>query len=349
MVGYLPAQPAGGAAAVTRAAHRGVRRTGVIPRRVIETWLVIVDDIACTTIEKADNETAELDFKAAFDPKAAQDWCELIKDIVAMANSGGGIVVFGINDDGTPSSGDLKPMQALDPATIVDKIKKYTDQQFADFTLFSATCGGVPVMALVVSGVPIPIIFASPGTYDVGSGKQKTSFSKGTIYFRHGAKSEPGTSEDLRAALDRELARIRSSWLDGITKVVTAPIGATISVLPSEVKLSGAETATAVRLVNDESAPAFKAMRTDLLYPYRQKELVSRVNELLAGQKITGHDVYCVRKAHGVDAQPNFFYKPQFSSPQYSEAYAAWMVEQHGSDSDFFQKARDSVKKREVR
>lgn len=78
-----------------------------------------MDEIICTTVEKADNETAELDFKAAFDPKAAQDWCELIKDIVAMANSGGGIVVFGINDDGTPSSGDLKPIQTLDTATIV--------------------------------------------------------------------------------------------------------------------------------------------------------------------------------------------------------------------------------------
>ncbi len=76
-----------------------VRRTGFIPTWIIGTWLIIVDEITCATVEKADNETAGLDFKAAFDPKAAQDWCELIKDVVAMANSGGGIVVFGINDD----------------------------------------------------------------------------------------------------------------------------------------------------------------------------------------------------------------------------------------------------------
>jgi hypothetical protein len=97
--------------------------------------------------------------------------------------------------------------------------------------------------------------------------------------------------------------------------------------------------------VNDEGAPAFKAFRTDLLYPYRQTELVARINALLAGPKITGHDVYCVRKAHGVDAQPNFFYKPQFSSPQYSEAYAEWMTEQHQDDADFFRKAREAGKK----
>jgi len=199
----------------------------------------------------------------------------------------------------------------------------------------------------LVSSVPVPIVFTSPGTYDIGGGKQKTAFSRGTVYFRHGPKSEPGTSEDLRAALNRELDRVRSSWLDGITKVVTAPVGATISVLPGEVKLSGAEGATSMRLVNDETAPAFKAYRTDLLYPYRQKEVVARVNELLAGPKITAHDVYCVRKAHGVDAQPNFFYKPQFSSPQYSDAFAEWMIEQYRAATDFFRKARDVSKKHE--
>jgi len=194
----------------------------------------------------------------------------------------------------------------------------------------------------------MPIVFTSPGTYDTGGGKQKTAFSKGTVYFRHGAKSEPGTSDDLRAALDRELDRIRSSWLDGITKVVTAPVGATVSVFTGEVRLTGAEAATAVRLVNDDAAPAFKAMRTDLLYPHRQTELVRRVNELLAGPTITGHDVHCVRKAHGVDGQPNFFYKPQFSSPQYSEAFAEWIVDQYRRDATFFQKARDSLKKHDA-
>lgn len=236
-------------------------------------------------------------------------------------------------------------MQALDPATVVDKIEKYTDQHFDIFSFCSGSRRGAPVVVLVVSSVSIPIVFTAPGTYAVGGGKQKTAFSKGTVYFRHGAKSEPGTSDDLRAALTRELDRIRSSWLDGITKVVTAPVGATISILPGEVHLSGAEGATGVRLVNDEGAPAFKAFRTDLLYPYRQTELVARVNALLAGPKITGHDVYCVRKAHGVDAQPNFFYKPQFSSPQYSEAYAEWITEQHRDDADFFRKAREACKK----
>ena len=102
-----------------------------------------------------------------------------------------------------------------------------------------------------------------------------------------------------------------------------------------------------MRLVNDENAPAFKAFRTDLLYPYRLKELVARVNALLGGYTITGHDVHCVRKIHGADTQPNFFYKPQFSSPQCSEAFAECMVEQYRSDPEFFHKVRETFKKRD--
>jgi hypothetical protein len=307
-----------------------------------------MDPLVATTIEESDGESTSLDFKATFDPSSAQDWCELVKDIVALANSGGGVIVFGVNDDGTPATGDLAPVLAIDPAVIVDKIKKYTDQHFAEFLLSGASRRGFPVAVLAVSGAAVPIVFANPGTYDIGGGKQKTAFARGTVYFRHGAKSDPGTSDDLRSALNRELDRVRSSWLDGITKVVTAPVGATISVLPGEVKLTGAEGATGVRLVNDESAPAFKAYRTDLLYPYRQKELVSRVNELLAGPKITAHDAHCVRKVHHIDAEPNFFYKPQFSSPQYSEAFADWMVERYHADVEFFLKAKDAAKKHEA-
>lgn len=290
------------------------------------------------------SESADLDFKASFDVTSAQDWCEFIKDFVAMANSGGGIVIFGVNDDGSPSESNLDGLAALDPAVMVDKIKKYTGQHITGFVIRRVERNGTPVVAVKVSGSRIPIVFTAPGTYDVGGGKQKSAFGLGTVYFRHGAKSEPGTSEDLRAAQERELDRIRSSWMEGIAKVVTAPVGAAIQVLPGEVNLSGAEDAVPFRLVDDESAPAFRAVRTDKLYPYRQKELVARVNALLGERKVTAHDVLCVRKVHEIESNQTFFYKPQFSSPQYSEAFAEWLIEQYRSDANFFNAAREAVR-----
>src|SRR5580692_5111104 len=137
-----------------------------------------MDKAILAKIDETEKESADLDFKASFNPTAAQDWCELIKDIVAMANSGGGLIVIGVNDDGSPSTADLKQVTVLDPATIVDKIKKYTDQQFGGCSLCFCTRRDCTVPVLLVSSVPVPIVFTAPGTYDIGGGKQKTAFAK---------------------------------------------------------------------------------------------------------------------------------------------------------------------------
>jgi len=47
-------------------------------------------------------ETDDLDFKEQFDPMSRQDWCELIKDIAAIANSGGGAIIVGVKTTAPP-------------------------------------------------------------------------------------------------------------------------------------------------------------------------------------------------------------------------------------------------------
>jgi predicted HTH transcriptional regulator len=53
--------------------------------------------------EEAARESTRVEFKEQLDPADGGDWCEVIKDIVAIANSGGGSIVLGIKNDGTPS------------------------------------------------------------------------------------------------------------------------------------------------------------------------------------------------------------------------------------------------------
>ena len=43
-----------------------------------------MDDAILNKIATAESETADLDFKSAFDPESTRDWCELVKDIVAV-------------------------------------------------------------------------------------------------------------------------------------------------------------------------------------------------------------------------------------------------------------------------
>ena len=55
--------------------------------------------------------------------------------------SGDGAIVFGVNDDGTPAKSDLTEVLEIDPATIVDKFKKYTGQHYAGCSIAPSTPG----------------------------------------------------------------------------------------------------------------------------------------------------------------------------------------------------------------
>lgn len=211
-------------------------------------------------VANAKGESETLDFKQGFDPKQTGEWCELIKDIVAMANSGGGCIVIGANDDGSHSGKDVSAFLAVDSADITNKIHKYTEQQFADFHVGVAEVDSNHVAVLNISSVRFPIVFSAPGEYEIASAKPKTAFRKGTVYFRHGAKSEPGTTDDLRNSLERELARVKEFWLEGITKVVDAPTGSEIHVVQAAVSLGPSERAQPIRLTNSGDGPEFRVV-----------------------------------------------------------------------------------------
>jgi predicted HTH transcriptional regulator len=134
-------------------------------------------------VEAANGESRSLDFKERFDPKEPSEWVELIKDLVAMANTGGGVIVVGVCNNGQPSTADVQPVLDLDPAKITDKVESYTRVSFEDFEISEATHKGSRVAVIVVGpSLEAPIAFTRPGTYpDPGNPKyQKTTFSMGT-------------------------------------------------------------------------------------------------------------------------------------------------------------------------
>ncbi|HHT9153597.1 MAG TPA: AlbA family DNA-binding domain-containing protein, partial [Candidatus Hypogeohydataceae bacterium YC40] len=206
----------------------------------------------------ANRESKYLDFKESFDPTKPEGWCEIVKDIVSMANSGGGMIAIGVKNNGSPPQGDISTVLSLDPAQVTDKIAKYTGNQFGDITIQEAERDGHKIAVLQISCASIPMVFIEPGTYDIGGGKQKTAFSRGSIYFRHGAKSEPGNFNDLRDSVERELERIKKSWLGNIRKMVSAPPTYKAVMLPPEVKESDLINAVPIRIVDDPNAPAYR-------------------------------------------------------------------------------------------
>lgn len=285
-------------------------------------------------------ETAQVDFKSAFNPGDKGELLEVVKDIVAMANSGGGYILFGLKDNGTPSAADLSALAGLDPAKVTDAIYKYTDCQFQNFELRKAVKGEHHITALCVGTTDVPIVFSQTGNYADGSGKQRNAFLGGTVYFRHGAKSEPANTEDLRYFIERRLEAIRSDWLDKIATVVEAPTGSVIQVLrPGSLDPSGG---TPVKLVADASAATTLPVGAiDDGWPHRQKEVVLEFNKVLSGRKtINASHILHVRRAYDIEKRGDFCYTQKHVSPKYSRAFVDWLVQQFNADEEFFEKAK---------
>lgn len=203
---------------------------------------------------RAKRESKYIEFKQDFDSASARDWCEVIKDIVAIANSGGGVIVFGLDNLGSPTGRIVDSIRDIDPADVSNVVTKYTGPVDLEFEIRELQKNGHRLYAFVIQGVAIPIVFQRPGTYDAGSGKQKAAFGIGTVYFRHGAKSEPGRTEDIRIAIERQLESIRKSWIKGVRKVVQAPQGSQLVTIQATGRVGAPPISTTVRAVNDPNA-----------------------------------------------------------------------------------------------
>jgi hypothetical protein len=300
----------------------------------------------------AKRESKSVEFKEKFDPTNEGEWIELVKDFVAIANSGGGVVVVGVRDNGRSSGESVQAVLDLDAAKIADKLVRYTGENFDGFAIHDLKRSNRRVAAIAISGVEdAPLVFRQPGSYTTDKGKPKTAFVRGAVYFRHGAKSEPATTDDLRRFIERRLALVRESWLGNLRKVVSAPAGSDFAVVQGSAP-DESGTPTKVRLSDDPEAPLYGLLDTDTTYPHRQKELVAEVNKRLEPKqkKISRYDIDCLRRVDPINKEttPQFCRKPKFGSMQYSDAFVDWLVDKIGQDKKFFAKvrARDLARRR---
>lgn len=310
---------------------------------------------------KAEAETIE--FKAAFDPKENAQWCELLKDILAIGNTEGGAILFGLSDDGTPSRAEIAQILSLDLAVVSDKVYAYTGVYATGFEIVGGTRDGAALAILRIPMFPVPLIPTRPGTYALSNGKQQCAFSKGVLLVRHGPKSEPANTEDLSQIIRRRLRQDRRQWLAGLRRVVEAPPGSTLAIVaPSEAPvlpapqvpaltsptLSGAALVTSapdavpVRLSSEPSAPAIQLLDPDRSHPHTMTSVLRAINSLLAPHGITvgAYDIKVLGAVHGVFANLEFCYKSKRASRQYSPAFVDWLVSQLKRDRMFLKIAR---------
>jgi hypothetical protein len=280
---------------------------------------------------------------AGFNSASDHDWCELLRDVVALANSGGGVITIACPAGDSPS--DLACPRTIDMAAsdIVHRLANYTDGSFANVEVQAVDRKAVEVM---VGPAEVPIAFTRPGTYADPEDPTEShqAFPAGTFYFRHDGASEPGDSRDMRSVLERHLRQVRKTWLRGIQRVLALP-GERGHLRRARRAEQRAEVRTQtrlqpVRIVDDPSAPVLQPQDVDRLYPWRQKDLVRELNARLGRRALNSYDIQAVRRQHRLDERPDFVFHLEGAGRRYSPAVADWIMDQNRHDPDFFLHAR---------
>jgi hypothetical protein len=302
-----------------------------------------MEDARISKCLAAKRESRSIEFKAEFLPTDARQSLEVLKDIVAIANSGGGVLAIGINNSGAASGANVQAVLIHDHAKYCDLIHKYTLQDFCDFEVVEANKDGHVIAIFLINAPDYPLVFVKPGTYPIENNKQSTAFGQGTLFFRHGAKSETGTTDDLRRFVQLRIREMEEQLLKGMRRVSEAPRGSQLHVIPSGPAAGqGRGDTLGVRLTTDKNAPGVVPIDRGVLCPYRKKELMAQLKKRLPPEFVVSpYDIQAINKVYNVLQKEQFCWQPDYSSPQYSDAYVDWLIEKIAGERDFLQVARE--------
>ncbi len=308
--------------------------------------MVVMQDPRVTKCLAAKRESKAIEFKESFNPAELRQALEVLKDIVAIANSGGGALAIGITNNGEAAGTDVTAALDFDHAKYCDLVRKYTSTNYSDFEVVDAEKNGRAVAIFLINPPDSPLVFEKPGQYATdNNAKQATVFGQGTVFFRHGAKSETGTTDDLRQFVGTRIREVRETIIRGLKAVTVAPRGAELQVVGSRQHLATVSASgQAVRLTTDVNAPAAIAIDRHTICPYRQKDVLERLKIVLPLEvRLNSHDLQAINRVYEVADNQDFAWKPEFSARQYSDAYIDWIAEQVRTSESFLSLTRQKL------
>lgn len=190
-------------------------------------------------------ESKSHDFKLLFDPADEKAKIDLVKNLVAMANAGGGGITFGRNETDVPGLDPLV-LKVLDSARLTDLVNRFTPPNsiILSHEIDPLENSSKIVIIVHVEGVQYPVVMTKKGDWK-GMQTQKGDrplFLEGDIWTRHSSKTERITYGDLRSWIDLARNDERDRMLRNLERLVRLPEGAEVQiVLPSDIQINSPE------------------------------------------------------------------------------------------------------------
>lgn len=177
-------------------------------------------------------ETPILDRKVTFDHEDPKAKLELVRDLVAIANTGGGRIVVGhdeVNEVGVTQD----VVEALDSSKVAEWMANFASPLPVHLSHDArALAGGKFLVTLTISASEFPIVISRRGLWKGADSKRdRPVFEPGEVFVRHSTRTEKANYEDIRRWILKAREAERESILDRITTFVKLPEGAALQVV----------------------------------------------------------------------------------------------------------------------
>jgi hypothetical protein len=163
-----------------------------------------------------------VDLKVAHDDTAFA-WASICKDIVAMHNNGGGVLIFGIANDGARIGLRRSLSSHFDPSNLANKLQRYHVSGQVRSTYFEREYYRKLFGFLFIHTGATILVFDSDLQVPDSSKKSITIARAGTIYVRRGSASAPARQIEVDATLSALLGRGVRTFLARVEQVATLP------------------------------------------------------------------------------------------------------------------------------
>ncbi len=174
-------------------------------------------------------EEDALDYKSSYDlsgRRVTKDKLSMVADVVAMANTSGGYIVLGVDEDRSGTAAAYQPngihedhLEALDITKLVDQIGKYLDVPVSVILqrYYLDEYGGKCFALVYVEESPrSPIIMNKLGQYEREDGQNIPVFKAGDVLVRRGASTTRVDQNDMQDLVSKIRRRERDTWTEEI-------------------------------------------------------------------------------------------------------------------------------------
>jgi hypothetical protein len=167
-------------------------------------------------------ESTLVELKAQFNDDS-EAWLNLARQLIAFGNSGGGIILFGLDSKNERVGLAASLTSKFDPANITQKLQRHAPKVVVPTGYVEVVQYRKRYGVLLIAQTQSLSVFDKVGNVQVGAGRQKALFQQGVVYVRAEGTTREARQSDLDQLINDRVHDGVSAFLARIERVASLP------------------------------------------------------------------------------------------------------------------------------